>query len=229
MLRTLRESLQSALLQLQWQAAAAAASGQVLTTPAVPPTPIARFMRAVHEVLRRENPYRHSQIPLPFGMLLHMRNILRADQSDTGDSTFEQLQACVSAVDELALAYASGNRRDQNYTRLFLEIVQALRPVCARFMMHPGSIPSTEAKEGTPNDVLSWPVNFQAALDHASHAGGIRRTDTSVSLNLVTAPGSSNSNVAMKNTSQDGVVRETLFRRGLDRLVSNSKSNDHSV
>jgi len=106
------------------------------------------------------------------------------------DSTLEQLQACVSAVDELL---------------------------------------SVVAKDGASNDALSWPVNLQAALDHASHAGGIKRTDTSASLKLVTAPGPSNGNVAMKSTSQDGAVRETLFRHGLGRLVSNTKSNDHSV
>jgi hypothetical protein len=210
MLRTLRESLQSALLQLQWRAAA----GQVLATAPVPPVPIARFIRAVHESLRREKPYRHSQIPLPLGMLLHIRNTLRVDQSDADDSTFEQLQSWVSAVDELALAYASGNRRDQNYTQLFLDIVQALRPVCARFMVHPGSLPSMVEKGGASNEALSWPVNFQAVLDHASHAGGIQRTDTSVSLKHVTAPGPCNGDVAMKNTAQDGVVGETPFRVG---------------
>lgn len=216
MLQTLGESMRSALMQLYWRT--------------VPPTPITPFAHVVGDFWQKERPYYNSTAPLPFRMLVLIRDILRTDESDASSPTFTRLRACVSAVDELALAYASsGAPRHQLYTQLFLEIVQALRPICERFMVQPDSEPMMVPKEGSPEDDLSWPVDFQAALDHVSHAGGVKRTDTSVSLKIVTTPGPSNGNVAIKNISHTGTVRETFVRRRLNRLVSNAKSNEDNV
>lgn len=227
MLRALGESLQSALIQLQWKKITRAARNQ---EPPVPPTPITRFAHVVNDFWQGETPYRNSVVPLPFAMLILIRDILRSDQSDSTSPTFNRLRACVSAVDELALAYASsGASRHQHYTQLFTEIVQALRPICERFIVQPDSEVPVGVGESALEDALGWPVDFQAALDHASHAGGIKRTDTSVSLKLVTAPGPSSGSVAIKNVSQSGTVRETFVRRRSTGMVPSAKSNDENV
>lgn len=224
MLLTLKKSLQSDLLRIRWQQAAAAAV-QTQVAPSGHPTAMERLLRVVHDYWQRERPHRHAPTSLAWGTLLLIRDILRDDQSDAS-SNFERLRACVSAVDELALAYASGNQRDVHYTRLFSEIVTALRPMCKRFTVRPGEGPSLVATNGPLNDALSWPVNLQAAFDHASHAGGIKRADTteSTSLAIETAPGLLDGADEMQNISQDRSVRVALFRQSWSR-----RFNDDNV
>jgi hypothetical protein len=221
MLLTLKDSLQRDLLRIRWQQAAAAAV-QTQVTPDRP-TAVARLLRAMHDSWQRERRERRHHHPptLASGMLLLIRDILRHDQSDAS-SNFERPRACVSAVDELALAYASGTQRDLHYTRLFSEIRAALVPMCKRFTVRPGGRPSLVATNGPLNDALSWPVNLQAAFDHASHAGGIKRADTteSTSLAIETAPGFSNGADEMQNISQDRSVRITLRQQSWSRRLN---------
>jgi hypothetical protein len=224
MLLTLRDSLQSDLTRIRWQQAAAAAV-QAQGAPSGRPTAMERLLRVVHDYWQRERPHRHAPISLASGMLLLIRDILRDDQSDAS-SNFERPRACVSAVDELALAYASGTQRDRHYTQLFSEIATALLPMCKRFTIRPGERSSSVATNGPLNDALSWPVNLQAAFDHASHAGGIKRADTteSTSLAIETAPRISDGAYEMQNISQDRSVRVALRRQSWNR-----RFNDDNV
>jgi hypothetical protein len=223
MLLTLKNSLQSDLLRMRWQQAAAAAV-QAQLTPSSPPTAMARFLRVVNDYWQRERPHRHAPT-FASGMLLLIRDILRDDQSDAS-SSFEKPRACVSAVDELALAYASGKQRDPHYTQLFSEIATALVPMCKRFTVRPGERSSSVAANGPLNGALSWPVNLQAAFDHASHAGGIKRADTteSTSLAIETTPRPLDGADEMQNISQDRSVRIAVFRHSWSR-----KFNDDNV
>jgi hypothetical protein len=223
MLLTLKDSLQRDLLRIRWQQAAAAAAPTQVTPDR--PTAVARLLRVVHDSWRKERPHHHAPASFASGMLLLIRDILRHDQSDAS-SNFERPHACVSAVDELALAYTSGNQREPHYTLLFSEIATALLPMCKRFTVRPGERSSLVAVNGPLNDALSWPVNLQAAFDHACHAGGVKRADAteSTSLAIETTPRLSDGAAEMQNISRDRSVRIALFRQSWFR-----RSNDDDV
>jgi hypothetical protein len=214
---TLRNSLQQDLVRRRWQEAVVAVQ---LQDPSTHLTTMTGLWRVVNAYWRRER-----SVPESFsvGMLVLIRDVLRGDQSDAS-SSFDGPRAWVSAVDELALAYASGQRRYSQYTRLFADIADALVPMCKRFTVHPGGRPSSVATGGPLDDALSWPVNLQAARDHASHAGGIKRAETaeSISLAVETSPKVPDGAEEMQNISQDRSVRITLFRRSLGRRINDS-------
>ena len=217
MLRTLRVSLKRDLIQIRWQQAIASTAAANSSQTA--PTTMTRLLRVANALWRRESHDQRSRATLAFGMLTLINDVLRTDDSNPGSPEFDRPRACVSAVDELALAYASGTQRDPKYTRLFADIANGLIPMVRRFTVHPNSRTSMVSQHGASEDALSWPLNLQATMDHASHAGGIKRTETSesISLDVVTRPAAGTQE--MQNISQDRSVRVAFLRR-INPLVS---------
>ena len=222
MLQTLQDSFRSDLFRLGWRAAAA--NERAISTLAIGPTrptPMARFAKTVHDVLQRDRPGKTARLPLPSGILSHIRDVLRVDESDVGSPTFERLRACIAIADELAMVYASGNRRDQNYAKLFLEISQAMRPVKARFTPEQVyKLPST-TKADSLDYVLNWPDKLRTTVEHTFHAGMIP-----LKLDITPVPPG---RISRRNTVPEAPTDDRHFRWVLGSSAKGNENRQNPV
>jgi hypothetical protein len=157
MLQALQGSLRVALCRpLFWKFRAENRANNPTEAPLqVPPTPLEKLIQLVAVVWRTERPHRQPG-SLPLGMLELARDTIVNYRSTLN---FQCLRLCVYMVDELATAYTAGSRRDPRYTRVFVSISTALRPICEHTTQPSGS--------------TTWFEKLNATLNNTSCAGGL--------------------------------------------------------
>jgi hypothetical protein len=190
MLQALQGSLRLALCQPLFQKVRAGnrVENQTTAPPQDPPTPLnqtplnqtplEKLIGLVADVWRKERPYRQPA-SLPLGMLELARNTIVSYRNPLD---LERLQLCVYIVDELATAYNAGSRRDPRYTRVFVGISTALRPIYEH-ATRPGASPDpvwSEKLNATLKNTSSVGEKLNATLKNTSSVGGVETDATQV-------------------------------------------------